>query len=70
MRAIEQELGRSLDGTRVDRGSHISQATPGHSDIRIDDRTRTEAMAFLDRLGLDIALFEWPLAKQEAIAAA
>lgn len=70
MKAIERELGRSLDGTRIARGSHISQVSPGRTDVRLDDRTRTEAMAFLDRLGLDIGLFEWPLAKQAATTAA
>ena len=69
MKAIEKELGHSLDGTRTDHGSHISQVTPGRSDGRIDDRTRAEALALLNRLGLDIELFEWPLAKQAATAA-
>ena len=35
MKAIEAELGRSLDGTRIDRGSHISQISPGRADARI-----------------------------------
>jgi hypothetical protein len=69
MKANEKELGRSLDGTRVDRGSHISQASPGRPDDNLDDRTRTEAMAFLDRLGLDIDLFKWSLVKEAATAA-
>ena len=38
MKAIEKELGRSLDGTRIDRGSHISQVTPGRSDARLDEQ--------------------------------
>jgi hypothetical protein len=70
MKAIESELGRSLDGTRIDRGSHITQATPGRSDPRIDPQTRSTAMAFLDRRGLDIGLFEWPLTRKAATAAA
>ena len=72
MKAIEKELGRSLDGTRIDRGSHI-QVSPGRSDARIDERTRNEAIAFLNRLGVDIGLFEWPplrKPKPAAIAAA
>lgn len=69
MKALEKELGRSLDGTRIDRGSHISQVSSGPSDARIDDRTRTEALAFLSRLGVDTGLFEWPLAKQAATVA-
>jgi hypothetical protein len=70
MKAIENELGRSLDGTRIDRGSHISQVTPARSDPRIDERTRSEAMAFLDRRGLDVGLFEWPLTTEAVTAAA
>jgi hypothetical protein len=69
MKAIEKELGRSLDGTRVERGSHISQVTSGRPDAHIDDGTRAEAMAFLNRLGLDIGLFERPHAKEAATAA-
>ena len=70
MKAIEKELGRSLDGTRIDRGSHISQVNPGPAPTPASTtRTRAEAMAFLNRLGLDIGLFEWPLAKQAATAA-
>lgn len=69
MKAIEAELGRSLDGTRIDRGSHISQVNPGRPDARFDERTRTEAVAFLDRLGIDTGLFDWPLTKQAATAA-
>lgn len=67
MKVIEKELGRSLDGTRTDRGSHIS---PGRADARIDERTRADAVAFLDRLGVDTGLFDWPLAEQTATAAA
>ncbi len=67
MKAIEKELGRSLDGTRIDRDSHI-QVSPGRADARIDDRTRAEAIAFLNRLGLDISLFDWPLVKPAAAA--
>ncbi len=70
MKAIETELGRSLDGTRIDRGSHISQARPARADTRIDDRMRAEAVAFLDRLGLDTGLFDWPIAERAATTAA
>jgi len=69
MKAIEKELGRSLDGTRIDRGSHISHVTPGRPDAHLDDSTRDEAMAFLNRKGLDIGLFEWPLTKRATAAA-
>jgi hypothetical protein len=70
MKAIEIEIGRSLDGTRVDRRSHISQGNPGHSDARVDQPTRAEAIAFLDRLGVNTGLLDWPLAPQALTAAA
>jgi Sulfotransferase domain len=70
MKAVEKELGRSLDGTRIDRGSHISQVSPGRAGTGIDERTRAEALAFLDRLGVDTGLFDWPLAEQAATVAA
>jgi hypothetical protein len=70
MKVIEKELGRSLDGTRINRGSHISQTNPNRSDARIDEQTRAEAVAFLDRLRVDTGLFDWPLANQVATAAA
>jgi hypothetical protein len=70
MKAIEEELGRSLDGTRIDRGSHISQVSPGRSDARIDERTRAEAVALLDRMGVDTGLFDWPLTRLAATVAA
>jgi hypothetical protein len=62
MKAIETELGRSLDGTRIDRGSHISRVSPDRADAHVDDRTQAEAVAFLGRLGINIALFDWPVA--------
>ncbi len=60
MKAIEKELGHSLDGTRKDGGSHMRQSNVGRSDVRIDDATRREALAMLAGKGLDIDLFEWP----------
>jgi hypothetical protein len=68
MKAIERELGRSLDGTRVNRGSHISQVAPGRTDRPIDHATRDEAMARLNRMGIDIGLFKRPLGKDAATA--
>lgn len=70
MKAIEAELGRSLDGTRIDRGSHISQVGGSRSDIHIDEQTRAEAVTFLERLGIDTGLFDWPLTRQAATTAA
>lgn len=70
MKAIEAELGRSLDGTRTDRGSHISQVGGSRSDTHIDEQTRAEAVTFLERLGIDTGLFDWPLTRQAATTAA
>jgi hypothetical protein len=69
MKALEKELGRSLDGTRNGHGSHIWHGARGGSDLGIDDTTRSESIALLQRMGLDTDLFEWPLAKQAATAA-
>jgi hypothetical protein len=69
MKAIEKELDRSLDGTRTNRGSHISQVNPGKSDSRIDGKTRSAAVALLQQWGIDTALFEWPTVTQAATAA-
>jgi hypothetical protein len=70
LKAIETELGRSLDGTRSGiGGSHIRQRTAGSADHWIDDTTRGEAIALLQGLGLDTDLFEWPTATETASAA-
>lgn len=69
MKAIEKELDRSLDGTRANRTSHITQGNSGKADSRIDGKMRNSAIALLKQWGIDIALFEWPAAMQEASAA-
>jgi len=69
MKAMEKELGRSLDGTRNGRGSHMWHGACGGSDLGIDDTTRSEAMVLLRRMGLDTDLFEWPITDQAATAA-
>lgn len=70
MRAIERELGRSLDGTRRERGSHITQVDPGRAGNGIDEHLRSEALSRLAAMGVDIGLFEWPASEQAASAAA
>lgn len=57
MKAIEKEIGRSLDGTRAGRGSHIQRID---ADQTVDAATRDAAMAFLQLIGVDTDLFEWP----------
>lgn len=59
LKAVEAELGRSLDGTRVGNGSHMRE---GQVDEQIDDSLRDEAMRRLQDLGIDAALFVWPAA--------
>lgn len=70
MKAIEKELGRSLDGTRLEHGSHITQVNPGRPSKRIDERLRSEALARLAGMGVDTGLFEWPAIDQAASVAA
>ena len=69
LKAIERELDRSLDGTRVNRGSHISQVIAGKTDWRVDDQTRAEALALLGRWGIDTDLFVWQADARTASAA-
>ena len=69
MKAIERELGHSLDGTRHGGGSHIRQRNIRRPDLWVDDATRREAIAVLLGMGLDTDLFEWPAASETASAA-
>jgi hypothetical protein len=66
MKAIEKELGRSLDGTLAGRGSHMRQAD---ADTPIDAATRDEAEAFLQNLGIDTDLLEWPAVREARVSA-
>ena len=56
LKAVEAELGRSLDGTQVGNGSHIRGRQV------YDDSLRDEAMSRLQALGINTALFVWPAA--------
>lgn len=69
MKAIESELGRSLDGTRRDGGSHIRR-DPSKAEGRGDLKLRREALAMLESLGVQTALFDWPAAAVPAVASA
>lgn len=69
MKAIEKELGRSLDGTRRDRSSHITQVGSGRPARPVDDKTRNEAFALLRDMGIDTGLIDWPMPRQTATAA-
>jgi hypothetical protein len=69
MKAIEKELGRSLDGTRNGQRSHIRQAKARRLDGWIDEATRREAIALLRSRGIELDLFEWPVTSKAASAA-
>lgn len=60
LKAIENELGRSLDGTRNGRGSHMRQGNVGGLDGLADGTIRKEAMTALRNMGIDTDLIEWP----------
>jgi hypothetical protein len=57
LKAVEAELGRSLDGTRVGNGSHMRGSQVCE---QIDDSLRDEAISQLQGLGIDTTLFAWP----------
>ena len=69
LRLIEAELGRSLDGTRVGRGSHMRQGGRGRRDEWLDAATFDEAIETLRSLGINTDLFEWPPADDIRISA-
>ena len=69
MKAVEKELGRSLDGTRKNRSSHITQMKGSSTDARIDGRTLADAQAMLRDMGLNTEMFEWPAADKTVSAA-
>ncbi len=60
LRAIEVELGHSLDGTRAANGSHMRQGDLG---LRLDDRIRDQAISRLQTMGIDVDLFAWSAVK-------
>jgi hypothetical protein len=69
MKAIEAHLGRSLDGTRRDGGSHIRR-DPTKAEGRGDLKLRREALAMLESLGVQTELFDWPATAVPAVASA
>lgn len=69
MKAVEKELGRSLDGTRKNGSSHITRMKGGPTDGRVDERTRLEVVGVLQRMGVNTDLFEWPAPGKTASAA-
>jgi hypothetical protein len=67
MKAVENELGRSLDGTRIGQHSHMWQGNTRAFADRADGAMRNTAIAVLRAMGVDVDLFEWP-APSEATA--
>jgi hypothetical protein len=69
LKAIELELGRSLDGTRKGRGSHMRQGSSTWSEAVSDSRLRRDTIALLRQMGVNTDLFEWPpMVEQAAVA--
>lgn len=67
LRALELELGRSLDGSRA-RGSHI-QRTIEEGSYLTDEDTIARTCRVLKEWGIDTSLFTWPeLARAETAA--
>jgi len=59
LRAIEVELGRSLDGTRMGRRSHMRRTL---AKGEFDETMRDEAIDRLQSMGIDTGLIVWPAA--------
>lgn len=60
LRAIEVELGHSLDRTRTANGSHIRQGDLG---LRLDGRIRDETISRLRSMAVNVDQFDWPAIK-------
>ena len=60
LKAIEAELGHSLDGTRAGGGSHMRQH---RFEEQLDDTLRNETIRRLRAMGVDTDRFVWPAAK-------
>jgi hypothetical protein len=69
LKAVERELGRSLDGTRPDCVGHMRHAFKRATDSRWATATVTRVVDALARRGVDTTLFEWPVVEQAARAA-
>jgi hypothetical protein len=57
LKAVEAELGRSLDGTRAGNGSHMRQR---RFEEQIDDGIHDETIERLQSMGIDTARIAWP----------
>lgn len=59
LKAVEAELGRSLDGTRVGNGSHMRQ---GRLKEQLGGAIRDETIGRLLAMGIDVEKIVWPAA--------
>jgi hypothetical protein len=57
LKAVEAELGRSLDGTRAGNGSHMRQR---RFEEQIDNGIRDETIEWLQAIDIDTARIAWP----------
>jgi Sulfotransferase domain len=64
MKAIERELGRSLDGTRIGHHSHIRKPEVRQLDIDRQGSRRRRVLNILRQMGVDTDLIEWPAANR------
>jgi hypothetical protein len=69
LKAVERELGHSLDGTRPDRVGHMRHAFKRATDSRWETATLERAIVAAARLGVDTTLIEWPVVERAASAA-
>jgi hypothetical protein len=69
LKAVERELGCSLDGTRPDRVGHMRHAFKRATDSRWQASTLARAVEALARRGVDTTLLQWPEVERAASAA-
>jgi hypothetical protein len=69
LKAVERELGRSLDGTRPDRVGHMRHAFQRATDSQWSAATLGQAVDMLASLGVNTTLIEWPAVERAASAA-
>ncbi len=62
LKAVEAELGRSLDGTRAGSGSHMRQ---GGREELFDDAIREKTIGRLRSMGVDTAQIVWALSNDD-----
>jgi hypothetical protein len=69
LKAVERELGRSLDGTRPDQVGHMRQPFKRATDGRWGAPTLDRVVDALAQFGVDSTLIEWPVVERAASAA-